>query len=385
MWSLRIILILVLAHVTIQSTNKTRNGRLLSLFNIVQFANEGCTSNSAVSGGSVSGRLRDGTCFTADECAKKQGQSAGTCASGFGVCCIFSSMETGSTISQNCTYIRNPGFPMPYEATDSISHTIQKSSSDVCLLRLDFEAFTIQGTGNQFETNTLVTPPTTGGVCLDQFTIQLTSGITIPTICGQNSGEHMYLDVGSTGSSTAELSFTFENIVSNSRQWEIKVIQIPCVSSSRVPQGCLQFHEGSSGRMISFNFLDSADNHLASQDYSICVRQEAGFCCVEYFPCSDPNSFSLDTSIVGASVGGACVKDHIGIEGAMTVCGSGLETNKFCGTALNTAPTLTASGSVCDCSAPFGVRIVTDGAVDVGTVNVLQSRGVCLEYRQRKC
>eukprot|EP00094_Tigriopus_californicus_P009915 TCALIF_09561-PA protein Name:"Protein of unknown function" AED:0.10 eAED:0.10 QI:107/0.66/0.7/1/0.22/0.4/10/0/355 len=88
--------------------------------------------------------------------------------------------------------------------------------------------------------------------------------------------------------------------------------------------------------MISFNFLDSADNHLASQDYSICVRQEAGFCCVEYFPCSDPNSFSLDTSIVGASVGGACVKDHIGIE---------------------------------DCSAPFGVRIVTDGAVDVGTLS----------------
>ena len=37
--------------------------------------------------------------------------------------------------------------------------------SDVCWLRLDFESFTLQGTGNTEELN--------GGVCLDSFTVSV--------------------------------------------------------------------------------------------------------------------------------------------------------------------------------------------------------------------
>ena len=57
------------------------------------------------SSGAASG-LRNGTCFTSNECSSKGGSSSGSCAAGFGVCCVFTSSTSGDTISQNCTYIQ---------------------------------------------------------------------------------------------------------------------------------------------------------------------------------------------------------------------------------------------------------------------------------------
>ena len=37
----------------------------------------------------------------------------------------------------------------------------------------------------------------------------------------------------------------------------------------RAPDGCLQYHTGVSGRITSFNFLDSGGTHLASQKYEL--------------------------------------------------------------------------------------------------------------------
>ena len=37
----------------------------------------------------------------------------------------------------------------------------------------------------------------------------------------------------------------------------------------RAPDGCLQYHTGVSGRITSFNFLDSGGTHLASQKYGL--------------------------------------------------------------------------------------------------------------------
>jgi hypothetical protein len=50
-------------------------------------------------------------------------------ASRFGVCCLFLVSSSGSTISQNCTYIRNPSFPSVYGSTTAVSYTIQKCTS----------------------------------------------------------------------------------------------------------------------------------------------------------------------------------------------------------------------------------------------------------------
>ena len=40
------------------------------------------------------------------ECSELGGSSAGSCASGFGVCCLFATSTCGSTVSHNCSYVR---------------------------------------------------------------------------------------------------------------------------------------------------------------------------------------------------------------------------------------------------------------------------------------
>ena len=47
----------------------------------------------------------------------------------FGVCCLFTTDECGTTVSQNNTYVRNPGFPDDYEDLGDCSYTVQKVSS----------------------------------------------------------------------------------------------------------------------------------------------------------------------------------------------------------------------------------------------------------------
>ena len=141
---------------------------------MVTFKNDPCTSNSA---------SRNGTCYTLSECSKIGGQAAGNCASGFGVCCIFIVSTAGATIDQNCTYIQNPDYPLAYSSTNGLAYTVKKQlNCDVCALRLDFMTFTIVGPG--------ATTEPSGGACTDSFVLSVPSGLSSPTICGMNDGEH---------------------------------------------------------------------------------------------------------------------------------------------------------------------------------------------------
>ena len=47
-------------------------------YNIFLFQNDMCVGSSS----------RNGTCYTESECEDKSGTAAGSCADGFGVCCI---------------------------------------------------------------------------------------------------------------------------------------------------------------------------------------------------------------------------------------------------------------------------------------------------------
>ena len=53
---------------------------------------------------------------------------------------------------------------------------------DVCAVRLDFDSFTTMGPS--------ATTEDTGGACTDSFVVTGTSGLTSPTICGKNTGQH---------------------------------------------------------------------------------------------------------------------------------------------------------------------------------------------------
>ena len=89
---------------------------------------------------------------------------------------------TSDTIDQNCTYIQNPSFPSVYSSQTALTYTINKCSSDVCAVRLDFETFATQGPA--------LTTEGVGGTCTDSFVASGTSGITSPVICGSNAGQH---------------------------------------------------------------------------------------------------------------------------------------------------------------------------------------------------
>ena len=118
----------------------------------------------------------------------------------FGVCCLFIVTATSDTIDQNCTYIQNPSFPSVYSSQTALTYTINKCSSDVCSVRLDFETFAISGPA--------VTTEATGGTCTDSFVASGTSGITSPVICGMNAGQHSKYFYTSSIISSDVLSFS---------------------------------------------------------------------------------------------------------------------------------------------------------------------------------
>ena len=82
---------------------------------------------SFANGPCVGGNNRNGTCYTEAECGSRGGSSGGSCASGFGVCCISKgasnralvrvqkyiasyvsvTLDCGETSSENCTYFES--------------------------------------------------------------------------------------------------------------------------------------------------------------------------------------------------------------------------------------------------------------------------------------
>jgi len=367
-----------------QEVDREKDKKVFSLFSIVTFPNAGCASQDA---------SRNGTCYTSSECQNKGGTTSGNCAAGFGVCCLFIVSATSTTINENCTYIQNPSFPSVYADTTALTYTINKCSDTVCNVRLDFETFTTVGPS-------LTTEVTAASVCQDTFVVSGTSGITSPTICGKNAGQHIYVEMGQGSTDTATLAFAFTGS-STARTWEIKATQIPCGASYRPPDGCLQYHTTLSGRFQTFNFAETttaSQVHLAAQNYAICIRQEAGYCCIEYSLCSDDNSWSLfnNAIAIGARQDDLCLGDYLGIDGVSDTCTTfpGQYTvGRMCGKEASAANTpisfnvqadgVVNAGSVCDCVPPFNVDVYTDSTI--GTAATQIQRGICLEYEQRPC
>eukprot|EP00094_Tigriopus_californicus_P012181 TCALIF_11773-PA protein Name:"Protein of unknown function" AED:0.18 eAED:0.18 QI:0/1/0.71/1/1/1/7/0/260 len=251
--------------------------------------------------------------------------------------------------------------------------------SDVCFLRLDFISFNIEG---------LPDTESGGGTCTDTFTATGTAGSSVPVICGQNSGQHIYINMGKECSDEAKLTFAFSG-ASTIRVWEIQATQIKCGATEAPPAGCLQYHTELSGRLTTFNFSPMDETHLGSQEYSICIRQRTGFCCVQYQVCPDSldTGFTLDPLGVPntadvAYVDSDCNRDHIVIAASGGSCSTpnagGNLHSRYCGSKFNANSASTVHGPVCDCTAPFDVRIFTDDGSDnedPATANTGTSRG----------
>ena len=116
--------------------DSTRHGKLFSLFNVVTFKQDSCTTTGGTTG----------TCLSAAECSRRANSAAsGNCAAGFGVCCLSQTQTCGATVSENCTYIQNPGYDGTYNTEGTCSYTVRQCSNDICRVRLDYVDFDITG------------------------------------------------------------------------------------------------------------------------------------------------------------------------------------------------------------------------------------------------
>jgi len=349
--------------------------RFLSLFTIVSFKNDACTSLTG----------NNGTCFSARDCDSQGGIKSGTCASGFGVCCLFSS-TCGGVTTINGTYFQSSGYPSTYDSVGSCQLTINKCAESVCQLRLDVENMV------------LAQPESTDHKCdFDQFIVS--GGSPIPAICGTNKGLHMYVDMGLSTNSPVVLTVVSAGN-SFSRSFSVKVTQIECDSLAKAADGCLQYFTGVSGQMFSFNYNDAAGLQLSNTDYSMCVRMERNFCGIQYTACPDtintaPQSFSISGGTnTGSQVGTGCSTDWLTIpcatntndpfaqNGTPVVC-----VDRICGQVFNSAQTSSGSPNVpvYSFSKPFHIYVHTDSLEGSSSPPESLNRGFCLNFVQQPC
>ncbi|GIY53719.1 hypothetical protein CEXT_109811, partial [Caerostris extrusa] len=92
----------------------------------------------------------------------------------------------GATTNQNSTHFTNPGYPNPVSDSSDTMCTITLLRSHkvpICQVRLDFLDFALAN-------------PTEGDCLDDKLVIQENNiNAPVPSICGRNTGQHMYIDV----------------------------------------------------------------------------------------------------------------------------------------------------------------------------------------------
>jgi len=257
-----------------------RNKRTFSLFNVVKFKNTNCQATSDAD--------LQGVCMTKEECSDINGNSDGNCASGFGSCCVIrvsgTAANCAATISQNATYIESVDYPASITTAGTCTYTINRCSSDICQIRLDFTPTVL---GQPMAAGNAANSGVCDGNNADSITFAPgVSGLpanSIPVLCGTLSNQHVYLEADRATDPAATVTIvTTLNRVPATRNWRIKVSQIECSSNMKAPQGCLQYFTGVSNTVTSFNFDGTAGTatggELANQDYRVCFRQEAGMC-----------------------------------------------------------------------------------------------------------
>lgn len=373
------------------ASNTTREDKFLSVFTVVKFPNDACGSSSGL----------NGTCYTSSQCESLGGSSSGSCASSFGVCCVFS-LSCGGSSSQNNTYATMTSYTVSSDP-DPCTYTICKSNSDVCKLRIDYESMVIAGPGTVDLTATAtvdLSASTIIGDCItDSLTITNPGGSSPPTICGKNTGQHMFVPASDRCN---QLKFDIDTGSSDTRTWQIKVTQFECSSPMAPEQDCLQWHTAETGKFYTFNWDTSvatttAQRHLSDQYYEICFRRKSNFCQICFSPTvheaiiidattfglgsssDDPAAKSTGTDAAGKCVGvttlsitedaqtGPHTGDYVTLFGANnhpTTCADIGVATKICGVFFTVSDATIVHNTICSCVTPFkmGVHFDTDEA-----------------------
>ncbi|XP_059099719.1 uncharacterized protein LOC131893635 [Tigriopus californicus] len=330
-----------------------------------------------------------GCCLSQQDCVSKGGMASGNCAAGFGVCCVIVVTGCSGTVANNCTYVRNDGFP----GSDSkngrtCTVAINRIADDICQIRLDFELTT------QFP---LGTEPGSCGGLGDSLTVSsphsASSSAFPPTVCGTLSGQHMYFESGRSSSLAGRIEIV-QGTVTADRRYNIKVSYIHCNSKVRAPSGCTQYFTGLTGTISSYNF--AGDQILGNQVYTNCIRQSEGYCSVLYSESqiTSPDPFDLSTGPTDSVTDNCMVANHVSIPSMVVqtlLTGSPqpqqdvvtIVPSMRCNKVFGSHPLTTVPGTLESIkNLPFVVGVRTlpsagDSQADLG--------GFSLDYRQQPC
>lgn len=383
-YSTACVLVLHNAAASNLTSTDARSGKVL--FNVVKFPNAPCAGTSAL----------NGTCYTESECTAKGGSTSGACASGFGVCCVFS-IGCGSTSSENNTYAVISSYSAASDS-DPCIYTFCRANSNICKLRIDFESFISADQKYVAADSVAATAPTHGfqvGCSKDLVRVTNPGGKSPPVICGVNTGQHMWVPASA---SCNKIDIDIDTGTSTARSWNIVVKQYECTDENVPATDCLQYHTGVTGDFASFGWdttvntlSETSHIHLGNQYYSICFRRESGYCAICFEPkivgpaATVYSSFGVSNSAAATSLqarqGALCdavaateiQMDYVEIQnsfdGAATAFTSG-SGNKLCGVQFSNTAASIVPTTVCTMTTPFkfGVRFsnaetFTDSAI----------------------
>merc|ERR1712117_894159 len=392
-------------NVTAVEVEQQRDGKFLSMFNIVRFPNDHCDA-----GGS-----RNGTCYTKEECSNKGGTEDGSCASGYGVCCTFV-VNCGVTISENNTYFESDG-----DEKSHCSIKVCKASEKIVQLRLDFITFNIAGPSTATTSigkmiDGRLDPLEAKGVQVtessrcntDLFSISNPGGPSPPKICGYNADTHMYVDLGED---CIELTFQLGSSTLDP-SWNIRVTQYEMNYDNLAPFGCTQYFwkedsdSDGKGVISSYNWNSGNGHHLADQNQAICIRREEDKTRICYsttaftdFNISGKQSNAKEITYCGGYKAGEddgqTVRDALIIQSLSLKTGSApiATQDNLCGqcgfgTGAAVACNAPAQKTLCTKSIPFVVRFTSDSweGYDAneqnGATAALSNRGFRINYEQ---
>lgn len=269
--------------------------------------------------------FEEGVCLRAADCLLYGGVSHGSCGGVFGTCCLFE-RQCGQISDAYMTYFTNPRYPEPTIGFGECKLTIAPMNQHICQYRIDFDKLTLAG-------------PDSSSDCVTD-TLSITGGSLVPRLCGSLDGQHVYLDT-KPGGGPIEISIDTTKGGPQSREWKMRITQVPCDSPKRVPAGCLQFYNGTSGVIRSFNFArelpkNYTTRQLKDHHYGICVNSLVGYCELTWSPTRMPYPFTLggDPRLREALYGiRNCTSDYITIPGGSFTAASGrsVAVERFCG------------------------------------------------------
>ncbi|XP_044758528.1 uncharacterized protein LOC123316489 [Coccinella septempunctata] len=363
---LKVIAVCIFYHhcCAFQIAETNRTSKFAFGIGLVRFANSLCVSPDGL----------EGACYTKRECRKFGGTGFGSCANGLGVCCVVQKSCDGTTTSNN-TYFTSPNFPSSYGEGTTCSFNIKKLDNDICQARIDFIAFSLD-------------QPNANGVCVNDGLTIIGGASPVPTICGENGGQHIYVNFAERGSIQMNI---FTGLSANTRRiWSFKISQIGCDCPTRAPSGCLMYHTSLSGTVRSFNYGTTGNaassRQLINQNYGVCIAMQPGYCSINWSQTSgDQYSFSVSGNTAtsasdgtigtnaGAIIGALCTNDYVVIPSpTFTDTRTPANVDRFCGNGFEPLSTS---------SKPFVLTVVTD-AMEVGDIG---NRGFSLDFSQQRC